>query len=103
MLFAGIDIAKYVHVIGATSPQQEGVAPLRGKLVVVVSARATPTGVDPRTDFVIGPFFGILGGFMAMDVSGFVVHTEPPAAPGDFHRPIDEVRAELMAAADAWG
>ena len=93
----------YVHVIGINSPQQEGIAPLRGKRVVVVSARATPTGIDPQTDFVIGPFFGILGGFMAMDVSGFVVHTEPPAAPGDFHRPIDEVREELLAAADAWG
>jgi FMN-dependent NADH-azoreductase len=93
----------YVHVIGVNSPQQEGIAPLRGKPVVVVSARATPTGIDPRTDPVIGPFFGILGGFMAMDVSGYVVHTEPPAAPGDFHRPIDDVRRELLATADGWG
>lgn len=86
----------YVHVIGATSPADQGIAPLRGKPVVAISARATPTGVDPRTDFVLGPFYSILGGFMAMDVHGFVVHSEPPAAAGDFHRPVDTVRAELF-------
>jgi FMN-dependent NADH-azoreductase len=92
----------YVHVIGATSPAAEGIAPLRSKPVAVVSSRATPTGADPRTDFVIGPFFAILGGFMSMAVDGFVVHTEPPAAPGDFHRPVDAVRSELLACADGW-
>lgn len=86
----------YVHVIGATSPAQEGIAPLRSKPVVLVSARSTPTGADPRTDFVLGPFYAILGGFMGMDVHGFVVHTEPPAAAGDFHRPEDEVRTEIL-------
>jgi FMN-dependent NADH-azoreductase len=90
----------YVHVIGATSPAAQGIAPLRGKPVVAVSARATPTGADPRTDFVLGPFFAILGEFMAMDVHGFVVHSEPPAAPGDFHRPVESVRAELADWAD---
>lgn len=93
----------YVHVIGATSPAAEGIAPLRDKPVLVVSARATPTGVDPQSDFVLGPFFTILGTFMAMDVYGFVVHTEPPAAPGDFHRPIDSVRDEIFACVDGWG
>jgi FMN-dependent NADH-azoreductase len=92
----------YVHIIGTTSPAQEGIAPLRGKPVAVISARATPTGADPRADFVIGPFFTILGGFMGMAVSGFVVHSEPPAAPGDFHRPADTVRGELFACADGW-
>ncbi|MET0702600.1 MAG: NAD(P)H-dependent oxidoreductase [Mycobacterium sp.] len=92
----------YVHVIGATSPSAEGIAPLQGKPVVVVSARATPTGADPRADFVIGPFFAILGGFMAMDVQGFVVHTEPPAAPEDFYRPAELVRNEFLAVADTW-
>lgn len=92
----------YVHVIGANSPAAQGINPLRNKPVTVVSARATPTGADVETDFVIGPFFGILGGFMSMTVSGFVVHTEPPAAPGDFHRPIDDVRRELLAHADSW-
>lgn len=87
----------YVHVIGANSPVGEGIDPLRSKPVTVVSARATPTGANPRTDFVLGPFFDILGGFMSMDVQGFVVHTEPPAAPGDFHRPYDAVRAEVLA------
>lgn len=87
----------YVHVIGANSPVGEGIDPLRSKPVTVVSARATPTGADPRTDFVLGPFFEILGGFMSMDVQGFVVHTEPAAAPGDFHRPYDAVRAEVLA------
>jgi FMN-dependent NADH-azoreductase len=91
-----------VHVIGATSPAAEGIAPLRGKPVLVISARATPTGADVETDFVIGPFFGILGAFMGMQVQGVVVHTEPPANPGDFHRPIAEVRAELAAVADGW-
>lgn len=93
----------YVHVIGATSPAAEGIAPLRSKPVLVVSARATPTGADPRSDFVLGPFFTILGTFMAMDVHGFVVHTEPPAAPGDFHRPIESVRDEIAACVDGWG
>jgi FMN-dependent NADH-azoreductase len=92
----------YVHVIGATSPAAEGIAPLRAKPVLVVSARATPTGADPRADFVLGPFFTILGRFMAMDVAGYVVHTEPPAAPGDFHRPIDAVRAEIASCIDGW-
>lgn len=92
----------YVHVIGATSPAAQGVAPLRSKPVLVVSSRATPTGADPRTDFVLGPFFTILGEFMAMDVDGVVVHTEPPAEPGDYHRPADEVRGELTALIDAW-
>ncbi|MET0475822.1 MAG: NAD(P)H-dependent oxidoreductase [Mycobacterium sp.] len=92
----------YVHVIGATSPVQEGIAPLRGKPVAVVSSRATPTGADPVADFVIGPFFAILGGFMSMDVQGFVVHTEPPAAPGDYHRPIAQVRDEFLGVADSW-
>ena len=82
----------YVHVIGATSPADEGIAPLRSKPVTVVSARATPTGADPRADFVLGPLYTILGGFMGMDVQGYVVHTEPPAAAGDFHRPYDLVR-----------
>lgn len=90
----------YVHVIGANSPVGEGIDPLRSKPVTVVSARSTPTGVDPRTDFVLGPFFAILGGFMSMDVEGFVVHTDPPAAPGDFHRPYDVVRAEVLASID---
>ena len=90
----------YVHVIGANSPAGEGVDPLRSKPVTVVSARSTPTGVDPRTDFVLGPFFAILGGFMSMDVQAFVVHTDPPAAPGDFHRPYDEVRDEVLASVD---
>ncbi|CAN5340428.1 NAD(P)H-dependent oxidoreductase [soil metagenome] len=91
----------YVHVIGANSPAGEGITPLLGKPVTVVSARATPTGTDPEADFVIGPFFAILGGFMSMDVSGFVVHSEPPAAPGDFYRHIDDVRRELLAHADS--
>ena len=92
----------YVHVIGANSPAGQGIDPLRGKPVTVVSARSTPTGADVEADFVIGPFFGILGGFMSMSVSGFVVHSDPPAAPGDFHRPIDDVRRELLAHADSW-
>jgi FMN-dependent NADH-azoreductase len=86
----------YVHVLGATSPPEEGIAPLRSKPVTVVSARATPTGADPRTDFVLGPLFTVLGGFMSMDVRAFVVHTEPPAKPGDFHRPYELVRKELL-------
>ena len=90
----------YVHVIGANSPAGEGVDPLRSKPVTVISARSTPTGADPRTDFVLGPFFAILGGFMSMDVQGFVVHTEPPAAAGDFHRPYDAVRDEVLASVD---
>ncbi|MGB3481573.1 MAG: NAD(P)H-dependent oxidoreductase [Mycobacterium sp.] len=93
----------YVHVYGRTSPPEEGIAPLRDKPVAVVSARATPTGADPQADFVLGPFFAILGGFMSMAVEGFVVHTEPPAQPGDFHRPVDLVRAELLKCADSWG
>jgi FMN-dependent NADH-azoreductase len=92
----------YVHVIGSNSPAGQGIDPLRGKPVTVVSARSTPTGADVEADFVIGPFFGILGGFMSMSVSGFVVHSDPPAAPGDFHRPIDDVRRELFAHADSW-
>ncbi|CAN5198135.1 NAD(P)H-dependent oxidoreductase [soil metagenome] len=92
----------YVHVIGANSPAGEGFTPLLHKPVTLVSARATPTGADVEADFVLGPFFAILGGFMSMTVSGFVVHTEPPAAPGDFHRPIDDVRRELLAHADSW-
>jgi FMN-dependent NADH-azoreductase len=92
----------YVHVIGQTSPAVEGVCPLRGKRVAVVSSRATPTGQDPRGDFVLGPFFTILGEFMAMDVEGFVVHSEPPAASGDYHRPIADVEAELLDCADRW-
>jgi FMN-dependent NADH-azoreductase len=92
----------YVHVIGVNSPAGEGITPLRGKPVAVVSARATPTGVDVVSDFVVGPFFAILGGFMSMSVHGFVVHTEPPAAPGDFYRPIDDVRGEFLAHADSW-
>lgn len=92
----------YVHVIGATSPAAEGIAPLHGKPVAVVSARATPTGADPVADFVLGPFFAILGGFMSMNVQAFVVHTEPPAAPGDFFRPIEVVRSEFLAVADSW-
>ena len=90
----------YVHVIGANSPVGEGINPLRSKPVTVVSARSTPTGADPRTDFVLGPFFAILGGFMSMAVEGFVVHTEPPAAPGDFHRPYDAVREGVFASVD---
>ncbi|MBU8820103.1 NAD(P)H-dependent oxidoreductase [Mycolicibacterium goodii] len=92
----------YVHVIGLTSPAAEGVCPLRGKPVAVVSSRATPTGEDVRADFVIGPFFTILGEFMAMCVEGFVVHSEPPAASGDFHRPVAQVEAELLECADRW-
>lgn len=88
----------YVHVLGATSPADEGIAPLRGKPVTVVSARATPTGMDPRADFVTGPFFAILGEFMAMDVAAFVVHPDPPATPDDFHRPYEVVRGELLEA-----
>jgi FMN-dependent NADH-azoreductase len=92
----------YVHVIGSTSPAAEGIEPLRSKPVVVVSARSTPTGADPRADFVLGPFFTILGQFMSMDVTGFVVHTEPPAAAEDFHRPIEAVRNELLELAEHW-
>jgi FMN-dependent NADH-azoreductase len=92
----------YVHVIGATSPAAEGIAPLRLKPVTVVSARATPTGADLAADFVIGPLITILGEFMGMEVNGFVVHTEPPASPEDFYRPIDEVRRELLEHADSW-
>lgn len=92
----------YVHVIGATSPAAEGIAPLRGKPVAVISARATPTGADPATDFVIGPLITILGSFMGMSVRGFVVHTEPPAADGDFYRPLDLVRSEFLEVADSW-
>jgi FMN-dependent NADH-azoreductase len=90
----------YVHVIGANSPAGEGITVLRDKPVTVVSARSTPTGADPRADFVTGPFFAILGGFMSMDVDAVVVHTEPPAAPGDFHRPYDMVRDELLGSLD---
>lgn len=89
----------YVHVLGTTSPPEEGIAPLRSKPVTVVSPRATPTGADPRADFAVGPLFTILGDFMSMDVAAFIVHTEPPAAPGDFHRPYDVVRHEILAAA----
>lgn len=85
----------YVHVIGTTSPSEEDIAPLRSKPVIAVSARATPTGADPRADFVLGPLFTILGDFMGMDVRGFVVHTEPPASAGDFHRSLEQVRDEL--------
>ncbi|CAN5602230.1 NAD(P)H-dependent oxidoreductase [soil metagenome] len=92
----------YVHVIGATSPAGEGINPLRGKPVTAISARATPTGADVESDFVLGPLFAILGSFMSMDVSGFVVHTEPPAAPEDFYRPIDSMRAEFLNHADSW-
>ena len=28
--------------------------------------------------------------------------TEPPAAPGDFYLPIDDVRGEFLAHADSW-
>ena len=38
-----------------------------------------------------------------LDVSGFVVHSEPPAAPEDFYRPIDDVRRELLTHADSTG
>ncbi|WP_235892572.1 FMN-dependent NADH-azoreductase [Mycolicibacterium hodleri] len=86
----------YVHVIGATSPADEGVAPLLSKPVTVVSARATPTGSDQRADFVLGPLFTILGGFMGMDVQAFVVHTEAPTAAGDFHRPYEHVLGQLL-------
>ncbi len=92
----------YVHVIGATSPAGEGINPLRGKPVAAVSARATPTGADVETDFVLGPLFSILGGFMSMDVIGFVVHTEPPASPTDFYQSIDRVRPEFLSRADRW-
>ena len=92
----------YVHVLGATSPPEEGIAPLQGKRVAVVSSRATPTGADPPADFVLGPLFTVLGGFMSMDVQAFVVHTEPPAAAGDFHRPIDVVRREFLECAESW-
>jgi FMN-dependent NADH-azoreductase len=92
----------YVHVLGATSPPEEGIAPLQGKRVAVVSSRATPTGADPRADFVLGPLFTVLGGFMSMAVQAFVVHTEPPAAAGDFHRPIDVVRREFLDCAESW-
>lgn len=92
----------YVHVIGLTSPAAEGVCPLRGKPVAVVSSRATPTGQDIHADFVLGPFFTILGEFMAMHVEGFVVHSEPPAADGDYHRPVADVEAELLECADRW-
>lgn len=92
----------YVHVIGLTSPAAEGVCPLRGKPVAVVSARATPTGQDIHGDFVLGPFFTVLGEFMAMHVEGFVVHSEPPAADGDYHRPVADVEAELLECADRW-
>lgn len=92
----------YVHVLGVTSPPDEGIAPLKDKPVAVVSARATPVGSDVETDFVIGALAVALGTYMSMAVQGFVVHTEPPAAPGDFHRPIEHVRAELLACADSW-
>ena len=90
----------YVHVIGANSPVAEGINPLASTPVTVVSARSTPTGADPRSDFVLGPFYAILGGFMSMDVEGFVLHTEPPAAPGDFHRSYDAVREDVLASVD---
>lgn len=93
----------YVHVIGLTSPAPQGICPLRGKPVAVVSARSTPTGADPQADFVLGPFFTILGTFMAMDVEGFVVHSDPPATPEDFHRSIEQVEPELAACVDRWG
>lgn len=92
----------YVHVIGSTSPAAEGISPLSGKPVAVISSRSTPTGMVPSNDFVIGPLIAILGGFMSMDVKGFVVHTEPPAAPGDFHRPVELARPEFLAVADGW-
>jgi FMN-dependent NADH-azoreductase len=92
----------YVHVLGITSPPDEDIAPLRGKRVAVVSARATPVGSDVDADFVIGPLIVALGTYMSMTVQGFVVHSEPPAAAGDFHRPIEDVRAELLACADSW-
>ena len=90
----------YVHVYGTTSPPEEGIAPMQSKPVTVVSARATPTGADPQTDFVVGPLFAILGHYMSMEVEAFIVHTEPPAAPGDFHRPEHVVRDELLRLAD---
>ncbi len=90
----------YVHVYGTTSPPEEGIAPMQSKPVTVVSARATPTGADPQTDFVVGPLFAILGHYMSMEVQAFIVHTEPPAAPGDFHRPEHVVRDELLRLAD---
>lgn len=93
----------YVHLIGVTSPAQEGIAPLRGKPVVVISPRGTPTGVDPHADFVLGSLRVVLGDFMAMDVTGFAVHGDPPAQPGDFNRPVDVVRDELIALARAVG
>ena len=90
----------YVHVYGTTSPPEEGIAPMRSKPVTVVSARATPTGAEPQTDFVVGPLFAILGHYMSMDVGAFIVHTEPPAGPGDFYRPEHVVRDELLQLAD---
>ncbi len=90
----------YVHVYGTTSPPEEGIAPMQSKPVTVVSSRATPTGADPQTDFVVGPLFAILGHYMSMEVEAFIVHTEPPAAPGDFHRPEHVVRDELLRLAD---
>jgi FMN-dependent NADH-azoreductase len=90
----------YVHVYGTTSPPEEGIAPMRSKPVTVVSARATPTGAEPQTDFVVGPLFAILGHYMSMDVGAFIVHTEGPAGPGDFYRPEHVVRDELLQLAD---
>ena len=73
---------------------------MQSKPVTVVSSRATPTGADPQTDFVVGPLFAILGHYMSMEVEAFIVHTEPPAAPGDFHRPQHVVRDELLRLVD---
>lgn len=85
----------YVHVLGRTSPFENDAAPLRGKPVVVLSTRVLPTGSDPITDFVVGPFHAVLGGFMGMAVTSFVAHVGEPASPDDFHRPFDAVRSEV--------
>ncbi len=36
---------------------------------------------------------------MSTDVHAFVAHTEPPAAAGDFHRPYELMRNELLESA----
>jgi FMN-dependent NADH-azoreductase len=92
----------YVHVLGVTSPPEEGIAPLRGKKVAVVATRATPVGAVPENDFVVGPLIAVLAGYMSMSVEGYVVHTEKPPTPTDFHRPVDVVRGELLDCADSW-
>lgn len=87
----------HVHVLGGTASADRTLQPLLGKPVVVVSPRVTPGGRDQRSDFILGPLQVILGESMGMDVTGFVVHTGAAKPPDDFHRPVDDVREELVA------